>query len=330
MTMDIVVLGYEDCLGLGFIGTTDLLLLARRMLKKKGEPEPFNVITASYDGNPFRDGFGRYHSVDTSFLSIDSCSAIIIPPFFCNSDHSFPSTPTINSAAGWVRRQHALGAVIAASCNGVFIVGEAGLLNERRCTTAWWRYDEIKSRYPRADIARGAALIEDNRVVTAGGPLSWVDLSINLIQNLVGSEAAKKALEFTIVHTTQSSQAVFVPPACLSPSNSFQLKAEEVVRQAADKSLTSVLLANVLGVSERTLHRRIKEATGERPKHFIDRVRFETARMLLETSTSPVKQLARTSGFSDETSFRRAFRRYSGMTPGAYRSWSVVQRGIKT
>ena len=70
-------------------------------------------------------------------------------------------------------------------------------------------------------------------------------------------------------------------------------------------------LAHALSTSERTLHRKLKQACGKSPKGFIDRVRVETARTLLETSGKSVKELAGSAGFVDEASFRRTFRRYA-------------------
>jgi AraC-like DNA-binding protein len=73
-------------------------------------------------------------------------------------------------------------------------------------------------------------------------------------------------------------------------------------------------------ISPRTLHRRLKAATGESPRDFIDRIRFEATKALLATGAYPVKQLAARAGYADEASFRRAFLRRAGMTPGAYRA----------
>ncbi|HEY8160898.1 MAG TPA: helix-turn-helix domain-containing protein [Methylocystis sp.] len=327
--MDIAILGYADCLGQGFIGAADLLLMSRRMLASTQRPEPYRVVTVTYDGKPFRDGFGRTHAADASFASLDNCAAVIVPPFLCSCDDPMPPAADLNAAAGWLRRQHAMGAIVAGSCNGVFLLGEAGLLDGRRCTTTWWRHDELRARYPRADVAWGASLLEDRRVVTAGGPLSWIDLSLHMIRELCGAEAAKKAADYTVVDTVPSTQTIYIPPGHLTASNPFVLEAEHAVRQAGDAPMTSTQLARALNVSERTLHRRIKEATGETPKHFLDRVRFEAARLLLETTKNSVKQLASASGYADETSFRRAFRRYAGMSPGAYHSWSPARRSAK-
>jgi len=324
--MEVVVLGYNGCLGSGFVGASDMLTLSRRMLAEEGKPEPYRVTTASFDGRPFQDGNGRQFQVDKRLEAIAACSAVIVPGYFCSGGDSFPVTPPIGAAAAWIRHQHALGAIVCGSCNGVFLLGEAGLLDGRRCTTTWWRHDELRKRCPRADAVRGAPLIDDHRVVTAGGPLSWIDLSLHVIRALCGVDAAKTAADFTVVDTVASSQTVYVPPGHLAASNPFLLEAEHIVRQAGEEALTAQDLAQALGTSQRTLHRRLREASGETPKTFIDRVRFETARTLLETSATTVKQLAATTGYADETSFRRAFQRYSGMTPGAYRSWSRARR----
>ena len=234
--MDIAILGFESCLGLGFIGAADMLTLSRRMLAKKDAPEPYRVVTVSHDGQPVRDGAGRRFEVDARFDEVDGCAAIIVPGYLCDGGHALPPTPAIGAAAAWLRRQHALGAIVAGSCNGAFLLGEAGLLDGRRCTTTWWRHNELKARYPRADAAWGATLIEDGRVVTAGGPLSWIDLSLHIIRALLGPEAAKKAADFTVVDTVPSTQAIYIPPGHLSASNPFLLEAEHIVRQAGRRA----------------------------------------------------------------------------------------------
>jgi transcriptional regulator GlxA family with amidase domain len=327
--MEVVILGYRNCIGSAFLGAYDLLSMSLRMLTKPGKPPPFDVVTASFSGEAFEDGAHRRLDVDRGLESIKSCDAVIVPAYICDGTNRVELSSEIGAVAAWLRRQHAQGATVCGSCNGVFILGEAGLLDRRRCTTTWWRHDDLKGNYPRAQVEWGASLIEDSRVVTAGGPLSWIDLSLHVIRTLCGGEAAKKAADFTVVDTTPSTQAVYIPPGHLAASNQFLLEAEHVVRHAGNSSLTARQLALALKSSERTLHRRLKEISGETPKGFIDRVRFEATRTLLETTKHSVKELAETSGYADATSFRRAFQRYSGMTPGAYRTWARSRRGAE-
>jgi transcriptional regulator GlxA family with amidase domain len=322
----IAVLAFDGCMSSAVLGPVDMFSLGRQMMPRLGETPPFEVQVVAFDDRPVTDGNGRRFDVDMPFDAIGDCAAIVVPGYFCDGAETIPHAPRINAAVAWLRRRHALGALVCGSCNGVFLLGEAGLLDGRRCTTTWWRHDELKNRYPRAEPVWGAPMIEDGRVVTAGGPLSWIDLSLTVIRRLFGAEAAKTVADFTVVDTAPNSQTVYVPPGHLAASNPFLLEAEHAVRDAGGEQLTVQQLALALGASERTLHRRLKEASGESPKGFIDRVRFETARMLLETTNQPVKQLASGAGYADENSFRRAFHRYAGMTPGAYRNWSRARK----
>lgn len=318
--MEIVVLGFNGCLGAGFVGSVDMLKLSSQMIAKEGKHQPLRILTASFDGNAFQDSSERVLKVERSITTLAGPQAILVPGYLCDDNAEFLSTSEIAMLAAWLRRQHALGALVCASCSGVFILGEAGLLDGRRCTTTWWRHDELKARYRRADAIWGAPLIEDQRIVTSGGPLSWIDLCLHIVRALRGDDAAKTAADFAVVDTAPSTQSVYVPLSHLSSASAFLLDAEHVVRVAGEDPVTAQDLARALSTSDRTLNRRLKEATGETPKQFIDRVRFETARMLLETTNCSVKQLAASSGYSDAASFRRAFYRYSGMTPAAYRT----------
>ncbi len=320
--MQIAILAFDGCLGSAVLGSVDMLTLARKIISKNDQVELYKISIVSVDGRAVKDGTGRRLEVDGSFETVGDCAAIVAPGHFCETGHFFPAQPSVGVASAWIRRQHALGAIVCGSCNGAFILGEAGLLDGRRCTTTWWRHDELKTSYPRANATWGASLVEDGRIVTAGGPLSWIDLSLHVIRKLFGAAAAKAAADFTVVDTVPTAQSAYVPQGHLAASHPFLLEAERIVRDAGEAAITARQLAQALGASERTLHRRIKEASGETPKGFIDRVRFETTRMLLETTAQSIKQLAASSGYADETSFRRAFHRYSGMTPGAYRSWS--------
>lgn len=317
--MKIVVLGFKGCLGAGFVGSVDMLKLGSQIISKEGEYQPFEIMTASFNGKAFEDSNGRLLNVEKNIAELTSITVILVPGYLCDNNAEYLSTLEIATLAAWIRRQHVMGSLVCASCSGVFILGEAGLLNGRRCTTTWWRHDELKARYQRADAIWGAPLIESQKIITSGGPLSWIDLCLHIVRSLSGDDAAKLVADFAVVDTAPSTRTAYAPLSHLSVANTFLLEAEHAVRVAGEEPMTAQDLARTLGTSDRTLNRRLKAATGEKPKQFIDRVRFETARMLLETTNFPVKQLAASSGYSDPASFRRAFHRYSGMTPAAYR-----------
>ncbi len=326
----IVVAGVSGCLGSAFIGVVDALSLAREAIARAtGEEPPFSMITASASGSGIVDGFGRSFSVETSFEEITSCDAILTPGFQPDEAGQPPLLDHLAGVAAWMRRQHARGAMVCGAGTGAFLLGEAGLLDGRRCTTSWRNLDELKRRYPRADAARGAVLIDDRRVVTAGAPLAWMDLALHCVRTLCGDAAARIAAELTALDGASRDHGAYQASGYLSGLDPFLVEAERAVRLAADAPLSTLDLARALSTSERTLHRRLKQASGESPKTFIDRVRVETAQTLLETSSKSVKETAASAGFVDEASFRRAFRRFKGVAPGAYRALARARNQAK-
>lgn len=329
--MHIVLLALDGNLPSGLVGLADVFWLAAQASQSQPKAQSWplcDVIVASANGKPVTDGRGRKLPVDAAMEDVVKASAVLIPGLMPASDGLPPQTAQTAKAAAWLRSQHAHGALIGGSCAGVFVMGEAGLLNGRRCTTTWWLHDELRRRFPKADAAWGSALIEDGRVVTTGGPLSWIDLALHTIRTLVGPEAARIAADFAVVDTAPLTQSVYVPPRHMQAHNPFLLAAEKAVRNhRGDTPLTPQTLAAQLATSERTLHRRLKSLGQESPKGFIARVQLETARTLLETGSAAVKAVAQDCGWRDEGSFRRAFVRHTGMTPSAYRAWIGRRRG---
>ncbi|RTL80151.1 MAG: helix-turn-helix domain-containing protein [Hyphomicrobiales bacterium] len=330
--LKIVVAGLDGCLGSAFVGLSDFFSLAKRRIGASMPPAgdapagaDFCTVTAGVAARPILDGAGARFDVETSFDEIAVCDAIIVPSFAPGPEGEVPDMANFGAAAAWLRRHHSRGALIGACGSGVFLLGEAGLLEGRRCTTSWWHHEDLKKRYPRADLAWGARLIDDRRVVTAAGPMSWIDVGLHVLKTLCGAEVGRLAADFTLGDMGPAkgpARAAGYSPVTVSGSaDAFLTEAERIVRQA-DADFNAQDLARSLSTSERTLHRKLKIACGESPKSFIDRIRVETARTLLETSEKPVKELAASAGFIDEASFRRAFRRYAGMAPSAYRVWA--------
>lgn len=319
--MNIVVVGIDGCLASGFLGFVDVLNLAREVIANETGETPFDIMTASEDGSSVMDGHGRRLDVDNRLDDISSASAVLVPGQVPQG-LKLPDMSGFKAVAEWIRYQHARGSLAGGSCGGVYLLGEAGLLNDRRCTTTWWLHDELRRRYPRADAAWGGALTDDGGVITAGGALSWTDISLHVVRLLCGPQAARMTADFAVVDTTPSSQAVYIPGGHLAESNPFLLEAERVVRHVRGRRVTTSELAERLALSERTLHRRLQALTGEAPKRFIDRVRFEMARTMLDAGSMSIQQIAQATGFEDDSSFRKSFRQFAQMTPTAYRAKS--------
>ncbi len=349
--MNVAILAFDGCLSSAVLGLADLLWMAslseqRRSAQDSAQtaiavrPEAkafinaalspnaplFNVFVVSMDGKPLLDGRGRSLPVDCGVHDLPALGAVLLPGLVPDANGTTADSRVIGGAGPWLRKQHAHGAMLGASCAGVFVLGEAGLLNGRRCTTTWWLHEELMQRFPKSRAVWASGLVDDSRVVSVGGPMSWVDLALHTIGCLLGSDVALETANFAVVDNTPLTQAVYAPKRFIEQATPFLLDAEQAVR-AAGIGFTAVKLAQSLAVSQRTLHRRLHAGANETPKAFITRIRLESAKTLLASPGSSIKRVALQCGYEDEGSFRRAFNRFSGMTPAAYRDWAGKRQG---
>ncbi len=333
----VLILGFEGCLPSGIVGLVDMFWLANQANAETspvrapgGTPSTaaaphFKVITASFNGKALRDGMGRSIAVDAHVLDVTNCDAVLIPGLIRGAS-GLPSAADLAPVSDWLRLRHQHGNLLAASCAGGFVLGEAGLLDQRRCTTTWWLHDELTRRYPKAKAEWGAALLEDRGIVSVGGPMSWVDMALHTIRQLGGVDAAKRAADFAVIDNTALTQALYAPKRYMNHVDTLLLNAEQAVRQAP-LEMSATQLAKQLAMSDRTLHRRLKTLTGEAPKAFITRTRLEMAKTLLDGPGASIKRTAQQCGYVDEGNFRRAFTRFAGMSPSAYRQWAKERAG---
>ena len=341
--MNIAILAFDGCLSSSVLGMSDLFWMASLSSERQRMPNQqddsdigvlqpsgasaLNTFIVSIDGKPLTDGRGRSLPVDAGLDDLPALDAVLLPGLVPDANGVPPQSRAILEAGEWIRKQHAHGVMLGASCAGVFVLGEAGLLNERRCTTTWWLHEALTQRFPKARAVWASGLVDDGRVVSIGGPMSWVDLALYAIGQLLGPEAALETANFAVIDNTPLTQAIYAPKRFIEQNSPFLLDAEHAVR-AAGIGLTTIALGKTLGISERTLHRKLKASAGESPKSFITRIRLESAKALLCSPGSSIKRVAAQCGYEDEGSFRRAFNRFSGMTPGAFRDWAVKRNGL--
>ncbi|WP_205859272.1 GlxA family transcriptional regulator [Pleionea sediminis] len=334
-THSLVILAIKGALPSALMGLHDMLALAD--LSEHHSPDspeyslsnhlPWKpkVLTASMNGEPMEYGAGHRFVPDCSIFDIERCDGVLIPGFCPLNTGLPPESITNKDCRDWLRRQYQRGAHLGASCSGSFVLGEAGLLNGIRCTTTWWLHYELLKRFPRVNGVWGSAMLQDQRIFTAGGPLSWVDICLGMIERMAGKSAAKRVADFAVVDSAPKSQERYIPQGYLSAADPLLVDAENLIRDNVNVPLTTVQLGEKLGLSERTLHRRLKSLTGESPKVFMSRVKMDMAKTLLSTSQQPIKSIAFDLGFNDDSVFRKAFKKFIGMSPNGYRKWS--QRG---
>lgn len=166
---------------------------------------------------------------------------------------------------------------------------------------------------------------QDDRVITVGGPMTWVDLGLFALRRFCGEEVAKVTADFAVIDNTPVTQAAYAPQGFIAQQSPLLLQAESIIR-AAPGRVSVAALAEELNMSSRTLARRLKQLTGETPVALINRVRLDLVRVMLESQAMPAKQAADFAGYRDESAFRRAFKQQYGRTPGEYVAWFAARQ----
>lgn len=329
--MRVAIVAVEGSLMSAITGLADLFWMTQQALKS---PPPglasemrakidleFETVIVSADGEAIRDPQGRLIPVDADFSGVGPCDAVLVAGMALGADRLPPISDSLKRAADWLKMNHQQGVLVGAACAGTFVLGEAGLLDNRRCTTTWWLHHAFKQRFPKAQPVWGTAVEEQDGVITTGGPLSWIDLALYVIRCLAGADVAKLTADISVTDSLPLPQLVYAPRGFINSADPLLLETEQIIRHAKP-GLTAEELARMLNLSERTLHRRFKKLTNESPKELITRVRIETACVLLQTPGASIKQVALTCGYNEDTSFRRAFSQLTGMTPADYKRWS--------
>jgi transcriptional regulator GlxA family with amidase domain len=223
----------------------------------------------------------------------------------------------------WVRRAHAEGAHVVSACSGAYLLAEAGLLDNKDATTHWAFAAAMKAEYPHVRWMTDRILVStagDNRIVTAGGATSWMDLVLYLVGAFAGPEEARRLAKMSLFdwhHDGQNPYSRLTTKMQAKDKRIQECQSWLAENYAAGDPVAAMI--RVSGLSRRTFNRRFKNATGSTPLDYVQRLRIEEAKQMLETTDEPVECVAAEVGYGDTVSFRRLFKRLVADTPAVYR-----------
>ena len=219
-----------------------------------------------------------------------------------------------------LRRAVDRGARVLSVCSGAFILGEAGLLDGRRCTTHWRNAQELARRYPSAKVDPDVLYVDDDPVITSAGTAAGIDACLYLVRKEQGSRVANGiARRMVVPPHRDGGQAQYVDQPVASSCDGTLHDLLEWLRAHLDQPLTVRRLAARANMSERTFARRFVQDTGTTPQRWLIGQRILLAQQLLEESDDTVDAIADRTGFGNATALRHHFRAWRGTTPNAYR-----------
>ena len=230
-----------------------------------------------------------------------------------------------------LRRAHARGARVMSLCTGAFVLGEAGLLDGRRCTTHWRHSAELAAAFPEAHVVPEVLYVDEDRVLTSAGTAAGIDACLHLWRQEFGAAVASSiARRMVVPPQREGGQAQFIRtpvPDCdvetLGPLLTW-------LTGHLQEQHTVETLASAAAMSPRTFARRFRAETGTTPHAWITLQRVLRAEQLLETTDRSVDWIADEVGFGTAAMLRHHFTKARGVSPQQYRRTFSSVRAVET
>jgi AraC family transcriptional activator FtrA len=219
-----------------------------------------------------------------------------------------------------VRAAAAAGSTMLSVCSGSFVLGAAGLLDDRPCTSHWMNVDELQERHPRARIDPDVLYVDDGDLITSAGTAAGIDACLHLVRRELGSAVVNTIARRMVVPPQRDGgqrQYVEQPiPQCssdgLAPVLDWVLEHLDIEHSVSD-------LARRARMSDRSFARRFVAETGTTPHRWLTLQRVLRAQRLLEDTDLGIDVVAERSGFGSGALLRHHFRKVLGVAPADYR-----------
>jgi transcriptional regulator GlxA family with amidase domain len=327
--IDVLIVAIPESAGSALYGMLDVLAATgsiwQTLLRSADETRYFRVRIVSPDGRLFTCGNGIPVNPDCAASDDPAAPIVILPELWLGPDESLAGR--YPELVEWIRRRHAAGCHIYSACSGAVLLAETGLLDGCPATSHWGYQDLFRRNYPnvRFDPAPNLVYADPRgRIVTAGGTTSWHDLALHIIARHANPGEALRIAKVYLLKWHDEGELPYTSLVRPLPHGDATVRrAEEWLQEhfrahdAVAQVVTRALQQD--NVPERTFKRRFKAATGVPLIDYLQNLRIEQGKHLLETSDLPVEEISAAVGYADSSFFRRLFKRLAGLTPVAYR-----------
>lgn len=281
----------------------------------------FDAAMLSIDGKAYSDVNGRKITPDGILRDFGQPDLIIIPDLHLDPNSALPDE--FAQLIPWLVEAQANGALISSVCSGALLLAAAGLLDGLDATSHWGFCDVIAQRFPEIKVRRERILVpagDGHRIITAGGASAWGDLVLYLVGRIAGQEEARHIAKVYLLQPHSEGQLHYAS-LMAGAQHEDGLVADAQVWAVDNYALPAPVaaMADRVGLTERSLLRRFRKATGQSPVDYIQTLRIEEAKQMLETTDMPIEDIAAEVGYTETSSFRNAFRRYVGIPASTYR-----------
>lgn len=323
--VEVLIVAVPETAGSALYGMYDVLAVAGtawQQLARAGEGRPlFSVRIASPRARAFDCGYGVPVRPHVAIADDPGAAVVILPELWLGPDDTIRGR--YPALVDWIRRRHEAGAAIYAACSGSMLLAETGLLDGCEATSHWAFAELFRQQYPAVRFRPESSLVfadDTGRIVTAGGTTSWHDLALHVIACYGSPGEASRIAQVYLLKWHGEGQLPYTPLIRNRRHGDAVVRAAEewLAGHYREPGVLPRVIARS-GVPERTFKRRFRAATGMAPIDYVQNLRIEAAKRLLESERTAVDEISAAVGYEDASFFRRLFKRRTGLAPREYR-----------
>lgn len=298
-------------------GTRMIFSQVNQFFQMRGAPALFDVQLVGLSKETPLSGGAFTANVNKLITEVDETDLIVIPAV----DGDIAEAVEANKEfIPWITKQYKSGAEIASLCMGAFILAKTGLLDGKKCSTHWIAANDFRKMYPGVELVDDKIVTEEQGIYSSGGAFSYLNLILHLVEKYAGREMAILASKVFAIEMGRSTQTAFTIFQGQKDHEDEEVKkAQEFIEENYTDRLTVDQLAKMFYIGRRTFERRFKKATTNTIVEYIQRVKIEAAKKMLETSRENINEVMYNVGYSDSKAFRNTFKKVVGYSPLEYR-----------
>ncbi len=277
----------------------------------------YDFAVVAGEPGPLRSDVGFVLQTDAGLDQLKNADLVIVP---APSDDRCASADWPEPLLAALRDVVARGGRVLSVCTGAFVLGAAGLLDGRVCTTHWRHARQLGIMYPAAKVDPSVLYVDEGQIITSAGTAAGIDACLYLVRKEQGSAVANAiARRMVVPPHRDGGQAQYVERPLAAPTCDTLADVIEWMQRHLDQQVSVDQLASLAAMSPRTFARRFVQETGTTPQRWLIGQRILLAEQLLEDSDETVDVIAERAGFGNATALRHHFRAWRSTTPHAYR-----------
>ncbi|MEJ2531814.1 MAG: helix-turn-helix domain-containing protein [Halioglobus sp.] len=309
---------YPDALATSITLPMEILGAASQMARAGASDKPgVRFLLAGPERQPMTLASGVTLHTDIAYRDLPPLDLLLLPAIWRSP------LPTVNAARPLLddlSQRAATGTRICSVGTASCLLAEAGLLTGKPATTHWNHFERFADRYPDVQLKTRHLITQSDNIYCVGSVNSIADVMVHLVEEWFGSRIARAVEnQFSPEIRRSFKAAAFQTRPHTSHQDETVLEAQQWLQDNLAGPISIARLAEILGVSDRTLNRRFRQATGVSPQGYLQNLRVTQARELLRHSNLAVNEVAWRVGLQDVSHFSRLFRQHVGMTPLRYR-----------